>query len=269
MGDIVSLVYGREIPDMGRKAESLLKNVECSKDDSAGAAFIDTNGNLTILKNIVGTKNLCRDRPICSQTGQRFIGHRSVHRVDCRAELVGAIASTINNEESLRTWLLQRNHIMLTSSEDELFIHLVEDHYAASTMLSSADIARMRQAYAHSGQGKCMPDAVLRMIDSIRKADAIMEGSYAAVMADPRLPGLFAMRSGRELSAYRNVDEWGDYIVFTTRRISTIADPGQPIVLAEGEGIWCTENSLVSFSLRGVQAFPRRATSSAIFDQPL
>ncbi len=282
MSGIVSLVYERDILDMGKKAESLLKNIPCPGSDSTGAAFIDAEKRIWLFKGLGGPERVCGDHPFDGQPAQRFIGfNRSSatcactevncqpHRVECRSELVGAIHGSISNHQCLETWLLQRDHVVVSESQGEIIMHLVEDHFTTSAMLSSADLARMRQAYAYSGQRECMPDGVLRMIDAIRKADALIEGSYAAVMADPRLPGIFAVQSGEELLAARNADELGDYSIVVSDAASILKATDMPEPLPEGQGVWCTGKSFVTFNLRGAHAFPKLSASLAGGNQPL
>lgn len=165
--------------------------------------------------------------------------NRRPHRVYCRIELAGSMEGQIANRESLRAWLLQRGHVILSDSDGEILAHLVEDHYSTDSNLSSSDLAGMRQAYACSKQSACMPDRVLRMVDSIRKTDAIIEGAYAAFIVEPRLPGVFAIKSGHELFD-----------------ASILAKVPSLTPMADGEGIWLTETSRVRFMLRGFPVFP-------------
>ena len=184
---------------MGKEAEALLRRLEYRGYDSTGASFIDDKRKIVLLKRTGAPSKVCPALGIADRPGQRFIGqvrwatygavtdiNSQPHHVQCKLELVGAHNGNISNTDCLKAWLSSRGHAVLSDNDGEIIVHLVEEHYAANQTLSSADLAGMRQAYAASGLRDGAPDGVLRMIDAIRKAEALAEGSYAAAVARPQ-----------------------------------------------------------------------------------
>lgn len=270
MCGIVSLIYSGENPDMGKEAEALLRRLEYRGYDSTGASFIDEKRKIVLLKKVGAPSKVCPSLGIAGHAGQRFIGqvrwatygavtdvNSQPHHVRCKVELVGAHNGNISNTDSLKAWLSSRGHAVISDNDGEVIVHLIEEHYAANATLSSADLAGMRQAYAASGLRGGVPDGVLRMIDAIRKAEALAEGSYAAAVADPRLPGVFAIKSGSSLYAGVGADSRGDFIVVSSDLTSVLSKTRALIPLAEGEGLWFTENAYLVFNLRGTPAFSK------------
>lgn len=270
MCGIVSLVYRTENPEMGREAEALLRRLEYRGYDSTGASFIDDRKKISLFKKVGAPSKVCPELAVASRSGQRFIGqvrwatygavsdiNSQPHHVRCKIEMVGAHNGNISNTDSLKAWLGSRGHAVVSDNDGEIIVHLIEEHYAANAALSSADLAGMRQAYALSGLKGAMPDGVLRMIDAIRKAEALAEGSYAAAVADPGLPGVFAVKSGSSLYAGMGSDSRGDFVVVSSDLTSVLSKTRALIPLAEGEGLWYTENSCLVFNLKGPLAFSR------------
>jgi glucosamine 6-phosphate synthetase-like amidotransferase/phosphosugar isomerase protein len=270
MCGIVSLIYKTENPDMGKEAEALLRRLEYRGYDSTGASFIDDKRRIVLLKKTGAPSKVCPALGIAGKPGQRFIGqvrwatygavtdiNSQPHHVDCKIELIGAHNGNISNTDAMKTWLSSRGHAVISDNDGEIIVHLIEEHYASNQNLSSADLAGMRQAYAASGLRDGLPDGVLRMIDAIRKADALAEGSYAAAVADPKLPGVFAIKSGSSLYAGVGSDARGDFIVVSSDLTSVLSKTRALIPLAEGEGLWFTESGYLLFNLRGSPTFSR------------
>ena len=270
MCGIVSLIYKSENPAMGREAEALLHRLEHRGYDSTGVAFIDGRNTITLLKKTGAPSEVCQALGIPGKPGQRFIGqvrwaangvvtgiNSQPHRVDCKIELVGAHKGNISNTDAMKTWLSSRGHAVISDNDGEIIVHLVEEHYASNQTLTSADLAGMRQAYAASGLRDGLPDGVLRMIDALRKADALAEGSYAAAVATPKLPGIFAFKSGSALYAGAGSDAHGDFIVVSSDLNAVLSKTRALIPLADGEGLWFTESSCLLFNLRGSATFSR------------
>ena len=270
MCGIVSLIYKTENPDMGKEAEALLRRLEYRGYDSTGASFISDKREIVLLKKTGAPSKVCPALSIGKNSGQRFIGqvrwatygavtdvNSQPHHVRCKIEMVGAHNGNISNTDSLKAWLSSRGHAVISDNDGEIIVHLVEEHYASNQRLSSADLAGMRQAYAASGLRDGVPDGVLRMIDAIRKTEALAEGSYAAAVADPRLPGVFAIKSGSSLYAGVGSDARGSFIVVSSDLTSVLSKTRALIPLSEGEGLWFTENSYLVFNLKGTPTFSR------------
>ena len=268
MCGIVSLVYKDENPSMGKEAEALLKRLEYRGYDSTGAAFIGADRRISLRKQVGAPSKVCPLLHIDSFQGQRFIGqvrwatygavtdiNSQPHHVRCKIELVGAHNGNISNTDTLKSWLTARGHAVVSDNDGEIIVHLIEEHYASAQSLASSDLAYLRKAYANAGLAEGVPDGVLRMIEAIRKAESLAEGSYAAAIADPKLPGVFAIKSGSSLYAGMGSDSHGDFIVLSSDLTSVLSKTRALIPLSEGEGIWFTENQYLVFSLQGQPFF--------------
>ncbi len=255
---------------MGKEAESLLRRLEYRGYDSTGASFIDASKRIRLLKRVGAPSEVCPALGIAGFSGQRFIGqvrwatygavtdvNSQPHHVRCKAELTGAHNGNISNTDSLKGWLSSRGHAVVSENDGEILVHLAEEHYSANLNLSSADLAAMRQAYASSGLKTGVPDGVLRMIDALRKAEALVEGSYAAALADPKLPGIFAMKSGSSLYAGVGSDSAGDFIVVSSDLTSVLSKTRALIPISEGEGLWFTHDNYLVFNLKGGYGFSK------------
>ena len=268
MCGIVSIVYREENPDMGKEAEALLRRLEYRGYDSTGASFVGANRKISLFKKTGAPSRVCPALGIASKSGQRFVGqvrwatygsvsdiNSQPHHVACKVEMVGAHNGNISNTDSLKTWLSSRGHAVVSDNDGEIIVHLVEDQYATRSV--GADASELRAAYAASGLGGGIHDAVLLMVDAIRRADALADGSYAAAICDPKIPGVFAMKSGSSLYAGMGSDAHGDFVVISSDLTSVLSKTRALIPLAEGEGLWFTESEYLVFSLRGTLAFSR------------
>ncbi|MFH2115769.1 MAG: SIS domain-containing protein [Spirochaetota bacterium] len=280
MCGIVSLIYKDEATGMGQEATELLKRLEYRGYDSTGASFIDKDRTIVLVKKTGAPSKVTQELDLPSFRGQRFIGqvrwatygsvtdtNSQPHLVRCKVELVGAHNGNISNTDSLKASLGERGHKVLSDNDGEIIVHLVEEHYAANLAAPATPLATLRKAWTDSGladqvpdpaSGKIpeqVPDKVLLIIDGIRKAEAETEGSYAAAVADPQVPGVFAMKSGSSLYAGMGMDAQGDFVVVSSDLTSVLSKTSMLIPLHEGEGIWYTENRYVIFRLQGEPAF--------------
>ncbi|MBU0926711.1 MAG: SIS domain-containing protein [Spirochaetes bacterium] len=268
MCGIVSLVYRDETKNMGREASELLKRLEYRGYDSTGASFIDKDRNIALIKRVGAPSKVTVELDLPSYKGQRFIGqvrwatygavsdvNSQPHRVRCKTEMVGAHNGNISNTDSLKSGLAARGHRVVSDNDGEIIVHLVEDHWAANEASPEAPLAGMRRAYAGSGLTEPVADEVLLIIDAIRKAEAEADGSYAAAVADPRVPGVFAIKSGSSLYAGMGEDENGGFVVVSSDLSSVIAKTPMLIPLSEGEGVWYTDDRYLVFSLGGEARF--------------
>ncbi|GAB1456031.1 hypothetical protein MASR2M48_13380 [Spirochaetota bacterium] len=268
MCGIVSLVYKDETKNMGREASDLLKRLEYRGYDSTGASFIDKDRNILLVKKVGAPSKVTRELKIPSYKGQRFIGqvrwatygavsdvNSQPHHVQCKVEMVGAHNGNISNTDSLKTSLASRGHKVVSDNDGEIIVHLVEDHYAANTLAPKKALGEMQRAYEASGISTPIDERVLLIIDAIRKAEAEADGSYAAAVADPQVPGVFAIKSGSSLYAGMGSDDDGGFIVVSSDLTSVIAKTPMLIPLSEGEGLWYTHDRYLVFTLHGEVRF--------------
>ena len=270
MCGIVSLTYKDDNPELGREASALLRRLEYRGYDSTGASFIDGKRSISLMKKVGAPSKVCKLLGIEESSGQRFIGqvrwatygavtdvNSQPHHVRCKIEMVGAHNGNISNTDSLKAWLSSRGHAVVSDNDGEVIVHLVEEGYAANRNIPAEALALMRRAFGASGLKAPPPDGVLLMVDAIRKAEALAQGSYAAAVADPQLPGVFAVKSGSSLYAGFGTDARGDFIVVSSDLTSVLSKTRSLIPLAEGEGIWFTERDYLVFSLKGEATFSR------------
>jgi glucosamine 6-phosphate synthetase-like amidotransferase/phosphosugar isomerase protein len=266
------LAYGSDSSGLGKIADSLLRRLEYRGYDSTGAAFIDARGKVLLRKAVGAPSKVCSAMGIAAAAGQRFIGQvrwatrgsvseasSQPHQVYCQRELLGAHNGFIDNLEPLKSWLGSRGHAIVSDNDGEVLVHLVEEHYTANQGLRSADLSALRQAYAASGLREGVPDGVLRMIDALRKAQVLAGGAYSAVVADPELPGIFAINSGSSLYAGIGRDEYGGFAMASSDLTSVLSKTRLLIPVSEGEGLWFSGSGFVLFNLSGPLRFSRPA----------
>ncbi|MBU0936147.1 MAG: SIS domain-containing protein [Spirochaetes bacterium] len=285
MCGIVSLVYKDESKNMGQEAAELLKRLEYRGYDSTGASFIDKDRNIVVVKRVGSPTKVCRDLNIPGYSGQRFIGqvrwatygavtdtNSQPHHVRCKVEMVGAHNGNISNTDSLKQSLTARGHLVKSDNDGEIIVHLVEEYYAANsgTGAEAADareavLAEAKQRWQDAAAGGKLggvhapagplDDRNFLIIDAIRKAEAEAEGSYAAAVADPQVPGCFAMKSGSSLYAGIGEDSNGRFVVVSSDLTSVLTKTRLLIPLVEGQGLWYCEDRYVLFPLHGELRF--------------
>ncbi|HJW71221.1 MAG TPA: SIS domain-containing protein [Geothrix sp.] len=262
MCGIVSLCYGSEVAAMGHEAGELLKRLEYRGYDSTGASFIGDDGAIKLLKKVGAPSRVVPELGIDQQSGQRFIGqvrwatygavtdvNSQPHHVRCKVEIVGAHNGNISNTDALKPALTIQGHTVVSDNDGEMITHLTEDAYAANLADPHPALIACRSAYAAAGLKDSIPDGAFLLMDAARKADARAEGSYAAAFADPRVPGVVAVKSGSSLYAGIGNDAHGDFVVVSSDLTSVLSKTRMLIPLSEGEGIWFTEREYLVFTL--------------------
>jgi glucosamine 6-phosphate synthetase-like amidotransferase/phosphosugar isomerase protein len=268
MCGIVSLCYGAENPRMGQAASDLLRRLEYRGYDSTGGAFFREDGSIKLLKKVGAPSRVVVELDLEGQTGQRFIGqvrwatygavtdlNSQPHHVQCRVNMAGAHNGNISNTDALKDYLRARGHQVLSDNDGEMITHLTEDYYATNLAEPEAVLAEYRKAYAGTGLRTAVPDGAFLLMDAARRADAKAVGSYAAAFADPKVPGVVAVKSGSSLYAGLGSDEAGAFVVVSSDLTSVLSKTRMLIPLAEGEGIWFTEREYLIFSLGQDLAF--------------
>ena len=270
MCGIVSLCYSSENPAMGLEASELLKRLEYRGYDSTGAAFIRDDQSIHLLKKVGAPSQVVVELGMGLQPGQRFIGqvrwatygavtdaNSQPHHVQCKVNMVGAHNGNISNTDSLKTLLTAGGHRVVSDNDGEMITHLVEDGYRDNLDAPGPVLERMRAAYAASGLQGEVPDGALLLVDAVRRADATAVGSYAAAFADPTVAGVVTAKSGSSLYAGCGTDDFGPFVVVSSDLTSVLSKTRMLIPLAEGEGIWFTEDQYLVFTLGGALSFSR------------
>lgn len=262
MCGIVSICYGSDNPAIGAEASELLKRLEYRGYDSTGASFIGEDQQIRLMKKVGAPSKVVVELGVGAHAGQRFIGqvrwatygavtdvNSQPHHVKCKVEMVGAHNGNISNTDTLKPRLTAQGHRVVSDNDGEMITHLTEHHYGANLLDAAPALAACRSAYAAAGLTAPIPDGVFLLIDAARKADAEAEGSYAAAFADPKVPGVVAVKSGSSLYAGIGTDAFGDFVVVSSDLTSVLSKTRMLIPLSEGEGLWFTEREYLVFSL--------------------
>ncbi len=263
MCGVVSIIYGDENKKIGIEAVNLLKRLEYRGYDSTGASFIDNFKNITIRKKVGAPSKVVEELQIDQFSGQRFIGqvrwatfgavtdkNSQPHLVNCFKKLVGAHNGNIANTDTLKEYLIEQGHNVVSDNDGEILVHLIEHFYHINVedgKASEKDILnKVPQIY--EGDNK---NLLASFIDAIRKAENKANGSYAACITDPQLHGVFAIKSGSSLYVGIGKDDEGDFLVVSSDLTSVLSKTRLLIPLKEGEGIYFTENDYFVFPLSG------------------
>jgi len=260
MCGVVSIVYRDETEFLGREAADLLRKLEYRGYDSTGGAFIAADGIVTLRKKVGAPSRVIEKLEIDKMSGRRFIGqvrwatygsvtdqNAQPHEVSCRARLVGAHNGNISNTDTLKEFLLAHGHTVVSDNDGEMLVHLTEHHYAS-----------LRASDSHSA------DRVALMKEAIRRTQKMVQGSYAACITDPEIPGVFAMKSGSSLYAGKGRDSIGEFIVVSSDLTSVLSKTRFLIPLNEGEGIYFTHDDYAVFSLSEAKEHHPQPTRSRL-----
>ncbi|MBI1752196.1 MAG: SIS domain-containing protein [Acidobacteria bacterium] len=253
---------------MGHEAGELLKRLEYRGYDSTGASFIRGDGSIRLLKKVGAPSRVVPELGISREAGQRFIGqvrwatygavtdvNCQPHHVRCKVEMVGAHNGNISNTDALKPALAAQGHAVVSDNDGEMITHLVEAAYAANLADPTPVLAACRAAHAAAGLEAPVPDGAFLLVDGARQGNAKAEGSYAAAFADPKVPGVVAVKSGSSLYAGIGHDAHGDFVVVSSDLTSVLSKTRRLIPLSEGQGIWFTERQYLVFNLSGDVAF--------------
>jgi glutamine---fructose-6-phosphate transaminase (isomerizing) len=265
---IVSLCYGHDNPRLGFEAGELLKRLEYRGYDSTGGAFIGTDDSITLLKAVGAPSKVVPGLGIDLQHGQRFVGqvrwatygavtqeNCQPHQMACKLPFVGAHNGNVSNTDTLKPFLADAGHTVVSDNDGEMITHLAEHFYALGLADPAPILDAARAALASADIAVEIPDSALLLIEGARQANAKAEGSYAAAFCDPTSPGVVAVKSGSSLYAGLGTDAEGVFVVVSSDLTSVLSKTPMLIPLAEGQGIWFTERSYVIFGLGGGPTF--------------
>jgi glucosamine 6-phosphate synthetase-like amidotransferase/phosphosugar isomerase protein len=247
MCGVVGIVYKKNSERLGQVGSFLLKKLEYRGYDSTGGAFFKKDGALTLKKKVGSPSRVIRELDLEKQSGCKFIGqvrwatygavtdeNAQPHEVNCRAHLLGAHNGNISNCDSLREFLAESRHRIISDNDGEMLVHLVEHYYHEQLALRKT-----------RGPGSGVAD----MLQAILRANRKAVGSYAACVTAPDIEGIFAVKAGSSLYAGKGSDEDGDFIVVSSDLTSVLAKTRFLIPLVEGQGIYFSADDYFVFSL--------------------
>lgn len=247
MCGVVSIVYAKDNPALGREAASLVRHLEYRGYDSTGVATVGQDGRVALRKSVGAPSRVVEALDIAAMAGQKAIGqvrwatygsvtdtNAQPHEVRCRVHVVGAHNGNISNTDALKEFLQARGHAVASDNDGEMLVHVVEHYFSEE----GGDLPDLAPAERRA--------AALR---AIRRANKAVQGSYAACLSLPGIPGVFAVKAGSSLYAGKGRDGAGEFIVVSSDLTSVLSKTRFLVPLAEGEGLHFTEGDYAVFSL--------------------
>jgi len=252
MCGVIGLVYAQPREDLGRIAGELLKTLEYRGYDSTGAAIQDAGDAVTLLKG-VGAPSVMADklgitslsgRILCGQVRWATFGavdnaNAQPHEVGCKVALYGAHNGNVTNCDGLKQWLLDEGHDVKSDNDGEMVVHTIEHLFAK----------RLQEA------GTAVADDPELRRDLMRRAIAAasdrLEGSFAAVIVDPRTRTLWAIKHGSSLYCGVGEDERGQPFGIASSDLSSVLKLTRIMVpLVEGEFVEIKERDWDVYGIR-------------------
>jgi len=148
MCGVVGIVYGKNSERLGQVGSFLLKKLEYRGYDSTGGAFFKKDGALTLKKKVGSPSKVIQELDLEKQSGSKFIGqvrwatygavtddNAQPHEVNCRTHLLGAHNGNISNTDSLKEFLGEARHRIVSDNDGEMLVHLVEHYYHEQLLL--------------------------------------------------------------------------------------------------------------------------------------
>ncbi|MDY0382048.1 MAG: glutamine--fructose-6-phosphate aminotransferase, partial [Candidatus Cloacimonadaceae bacterium] len=195
-------VLGMALPkvsvNLGKYASQLLKALEYRGYDSTGAAFLNGDKEITLLKDVGAPSTLVKTLGIEKQAGKIFCGqvrwatfgyvdqtNAQPHVVRCKRHIFGAHNGNITNTRELKVFLTKEGHTVLSDNDGEMLVHSVE-HYFDIEMNKAKNPSDAEERKA------CMRRAIILTAEK-------MIGSYAAVIVDPETQTSWAIKAGSSL----------------------------------------------------------------------
>lgn len=250
MCGVVSIIYKDSNPGLGMEASALLRRLEYRGYDSTGGAFFSENGNVILRKKTGAPSQVIAEFELEKHKGYKFIGqvrwatygsvtdlNAQPHEMHCFLPLVGAHNGNISNTDSLKEYLTEQNHNVISDNDGEMLLHVVEHYYFG--LLQKADT----------------PDELEKIqffLEAIRMAHQKVKGSYAACIAAPGIQGIFALKAGSSLYAGQGSDQNGEFTVVSSDLTSVLSKTRFLIPLSENEGVYFTSDDYFVFSMNTV-----------------
>ena len=247
MCGVVGIVYDKNSARLGQVGSFLLKKLEYRGYDSTGGAFFKKDGTIILKKKVGSPTKVIHELDLEKPGGYKFIGqvrwatygsvtdeNAQPHEVNCRTRLLGAHNGNISNTDSLKEFLLEARHRILSDNDGEMLVHLVEHFYHEQLTLRKKPNPQTR---------------VDDLLQAILRANQKAVGSYAACISTADIEGIFAVKAGSSLYAGKGSDEDGDFIVVSSDLTSVLAKTRFLIPLLEGQGIYFTASDYFVFSL--------------------
>ncbi len=210
MCGVIGLIYERARPDLGRIAGELLKTLEYRGYDSTGAAIQGAGQSVQLAKGVGAPSIMAEKLGITRMAGQILCGqvrwatfgavdeaNSQPHEVDCRVHLYGAHNGNVTNCDQLKTWLVAEGHGVRSDNDGEMVVHAIE-HLFARELLNLKAARRKVPESRRRAMRAAIADVTKRL-----------EGSFAAVVVDPMVRTLWAIKAGSSLYVGIGQDDVG------------------------------------------------------------
>ena len=251
---VLGLSFAKMNINMGKYASQLLKSLEYRGYDSTGAAIQDDKGRIILKKDVGAPSDLVNTLDIISMKGKIFCGqvrwatfgavnkvNAQPHEVKCKKHIYGAHNGNITNTNTLKEFLTNQGHKVLSDNDGEMLVHTVEHYF---------------DMYLEKHREETHSDKKIRrecMIKAITSASEKVIGSYAAVIVDPVTEISYAIKAGSSLYAGKGSIDGNDFILLSSDLTAILKFTKNVIDLKEGTFIEYASSEYQVFSFKDIK----------------
>lgn len=268
MCGVIGLVYEHYRNDLGRIAGELLKTLEYRGYDSTGGAIQGDDVSVDLRKG-VGAPSVMADKlGITSLGGRIFCGqvrwatfgavddaNAQPHVVRCKAFLYGAHNGNVTNSDELKSWLTAEGHDVKSDNDGEMVVHTIEHCFAG--LLQNEPEANHE-----------LPEVRRRVMRAaIAAASGRLQGSFAAVIVDPKTRTAWAIKHGSSLYCGIGTSEEGGRFVIASSDLSSVLKLTRVVLpMVEGEFVEMGSTGYQMYGIvgDGVKALEREPVRSRL-----
>lgn len=256
---VLGMLYSRRTIKLGEIASRLLEKLEYRGYDSTGLCIQDEDGSITLKKSVGAPSHVVKAMELETLAGRLFCGqvrwatfgvvddtNAQPHLVFCKERIYGAHNGNITNCDQLKQELILQGHQVLSDNDGEMLVHTVEHFFFLNLEQHTAQERQERNV-----RRVCM-------LEAIRQAARKMKGSYAAVVADPVIEEVYAIKSGSSLYIGKGSDEEGDFLLASSDLSAVLSRTRTLIPLSEGEFIHFASGEWTVYSLSDTSFSERR-----------
>lgn len=251
---VLGLSFAKMNIHMGKYASQLLKSLEYRGYDSTGAAIQDDKGNIVLKKDVGAPSDLVKTLGIQDMKGKIFCGqvrwatfgavtknNAQPHEVKCKKHIYGAHNGNITNTTSLKEFLTNQGHKVVSDNDGEMLVHTVE-HYFDMHL----EKFKSKQHSDREIRRECMKKAILSASEKV-------VGSYAAVIVDPITELSYAIKAGSSLYAGKGTVEGNNFILLSSDLTAILKFTKNIIDLKEGTFIEYSSDEYQVYSFKDLK----------------
>ncbi len=239
MCGVIGFRSEHERKDLGEVSSKLLMMLEYRGYDSTGAAIQNSEGEITLKKDVGAPSVVTRKLEIPKLSGKIFCGqvrwatfgsvtkeNAQPHEVRCKTHIYGAHNGNITNCDQLKLWLTDLGHKVLSDNDGEMLVHSVEHFFAIE--LKKGDEKDPKYRY------KALKKAIM---DAAQK----ITGSFAAVIVDPVTENMASIKAGSSLYMGQGHDANGGSFIIVSSDLASVLSQTK-ILLPINENEFCMFN---------------------------